>query len=713
MKNRFFLFCFLFVASLCPLVAQGEGEVLDPCETPERTEAEMAQLPWYGNNDYLFHVWDSLNAEPVEDRSGGACPTIDKPFLVPIQFWIYRASGPDNTLATDRQLQIMMDRLNQLAQNNGINFRFYMACPIVITNDNLLNTNDAEVLWNMPNLPTNPHAVNIHVVKGYEGVAGVYHQLGDFIFVDRDIYTNSVGYTTLAHELGHYFGLEHTHRAWQQSLCLGHECVDRNIEMPPFCSKNGKICEKNGDGLCDTPADPQLNRAGMMSGCNYVGTATDRFGTPYTPDVTNIMSYAKRNCRTSFSLGQRAVMTLNWLRRQSLNMVDDEGIDADQYEPDDSDFPEVPRPIAVGETQCHSFNKMPGCSDPVDWLIMSLNDGVLGKYQIKIESVTNAPNPVERVRVWNIGPNLRRSTEVAITQITQGSTMIFEFPCSVSGSNLLIEVVKKGSVPEGIYKISLDSDTPISIAGSDHLCENMTYTVEGLPVGATVFWTSSASITLQSNTGSTVVVQVFNPALSTTHWIQAWVTWNGCTRQLIKTFVSTGNDIPKFSIVAETPACFPAGGSYSISNALSHITYTWTCLGGSCGNIQPFGNGESASVIPNNTGTMTLVVTATDGCGGNASATKSINVQRCLERIQEIRVTPNPSLGVINVTVQDTYSTEGMYHVLVTNQMGVQYQSNFSYRSFSINLEQLQDGAYNVLVFRDDSSASAAFVISR
>lgn len=103
MKNRFFLFCFLFFASLCSLVAQDEGEVLDPCETPERTEAEMAQLPWYGNNDYLFHVWDSLNAEPVEDRSGGACPTIDKPFLVPIQFWIYRASGPDNTLALTPQ----------------------------------------------------------------------------------------------------------------------------------------------------------------------------------------------------------------------------------------------------------------------------------------------------------------------------------------------------------------------------------------------------------------------------------------------------------------------------------------------------------------------------------------------------------------------------------------------------------------------------------
>ena len=91
--------------------------------------------------------------------------------------------------------------------------------------------------------------------------------------------------STLSHELGHYFGLYHTH----QTGGTGHELVD------------GSNCSTAGDELCDTPADPKLNSSVVNSFCEYTGTETDDNGALYKPDPTNIMSYSTKTCRDYFS----------------------------------------------------------------------------------------------------------------------------------------------------------------------------------------------------------------------------------------------------------------------------------------------------------------------------------------------------------------------------------------------------------------------------
>lgn len=428
------------------------------------------------------------------------------------------------------------------------------------------------------------------------------------------------------------------------------------------------------------------------------------------------MSYAPRACRTSFSQGQIGAMAYSMLFiRTIFQIVDINETDPDEYEPDDSDFPGVPRPIALGESQCHSFYDMLSCQDPVDWLIMSLSQGVIGSYQIKIEKVDDAPNPVEKVRVWNIGGDGMRSTEVATTSSTVGTTMIFEFPCSASSTNsLLVEVVRKSDVTEGKYKITLTSSTPLSISGSNILCQNTAYTVEGLPNGATVSWISSPSITLQNATGSTVTIQSFIGGGST-YWIEATVTWGDCSQIIRRTFSYEGSGgVPNFFIVPEIPACYPGEGEYSISNAIDGITYAWSCEGSPCGNIQSFGNGEYVIVVPDGTGTMKLVVTATDECGNSRVKTKEISVRRCRDKMENIVITPNPTTGTINVEVQDTYMTDGTYHVLVISQISeLKFQSDYLNKSFSINLGELQNGVYSILVYREDTSATATFIINK
>lgn len=108
----------------------------------------------------------------------------------------------------------------------------------------------------------------------------------DVVIVDRLCALNG---STLAHELGHYFGLLHTH---------GVSNVQTTDELV-----SASNCLAAGDDVCDTPADPNLLE-NVDADCIYTGSMTDDEGNTYLPDPSNIMSYAPKPCRTSFTEGQ-------------------------------------------------------------------------------------------------------------------------------------------------------------------------------------------------------------------------------------------------------------------------------------------------------------------------------------------------------------------------------------------------------------------------
>ncbi len=108
----------------------------------------------------------------------------------------------------------------------------------------------------------------------------------DHIIMDNGCTSNG---STFPHELGHYFGLYHTHGKTNEGTT--DELVD------------GSNCSTAGDDICDTPADPNLTGL-INSSCNYTGTATDVNGDPYAPDPNNLMSYSLKGCRDTFSSGQ-------------------------------------------------------------------------------------------------------------------------------------------------------------------------------------------------------------------------------------------------------------------------------------------------------------------------------------------------------------------------------------------------------------------------
>jgi hypothetical protein len=105
------------------------------------------------------------------------------------------------------------------------------------------------------------------------GVFGVHSCIGQTNFLKPD----------LPHEMGHCFGLFHTHET-----SLGVENV------------NGSNGTTAGDKISDTPADPNLFGRMGIGNCEYTGTTLQN-GLPFTPDVHNIMSNTNYACQDRFS----------------------------------------------------------------------------------------------------------------------------------------------------------------------------------------------------------------------------------------------------------------------------------------------------------------------------------------------------------------------------------------------------------------------------
>jgi len=123
--------------------------------------------------------------------------------------------------------------------------------------------------------------------------------------------------STFTHEVGHYFDLFHTHET-----AFGWECVD------------GSNCETAGDRLCDTPADPRLNRCGaggneycVSLACEYEEAFVDPcHGDLYDPLTDNMMAFSRPLCRDAFTAQQCAKIEATAINLRADHLIDPAGL---------------------------------------------------------------------------------------------------------------------------------------------------------------------------------------------------------------------------------------------------------------------------------------------------------------------------------------------------------------------------------------------------
>ena len=239
---------------------------------------------------------------------------------VPIQYHIItRNNGTGGAL-----LKNVLAQHCHLNENfAGTNLQFYMdEAPTMIAN---------EAIFENPTLTSseftmrqrrNREAINIWIVNsagnGTIGLTlGFYTPTNDWVVIRSDQITDVN--KTLAHEVGHFLSLRHTHFGWCNVPYDEAEHGNPVQDVSPGAVQgtpvgivatelvDGSNCEVAGDFICDTPPDYNFSFT-SNGGCVYTRETMDPNGDLVDPDETLIMSQYQDRCISNFTEMQGLVM---------------------------------------------------------------------------------------------------------------------------------------------------------------------------------------------------------------------------------------------------------------------------------------------------------------------------------------------------------------------------------------------------------------------
>lgn len=226
---------------------------------------------------------------------------------IPITFHLVTKSDFTGNTIPGGRINELIDRFNMLFSEANLNF---IVCDIKTINDtNIYDINSDNVgtrneILNTHNVDNTLNIYFVNEINGNSGINGYHTNFSnnitdDFVVIKND--RTSDEWATSEHEIGHYFGLIHTHGP--SNTILTYELVNGNIE-------NREI---TGDLVSDTAPDPKLTRGFIVNNnCEYNGDLLDRADDPFIlnqQDVSNIMSYgyarpSGNDCRAIFTNGQ-------------------------------------------------------------------------------------------------------------------------------------------------------------------------------------------------------------------------------------------------------------------------------------------------------------------------------------------------------------------------------------------------------------------------
>jgi|JI10StandDraft_1071094.scaffolds.fasta_scaffold44730_3 hypothetical protein len=693
------------------------------------TEAEYTSFPWYNDSTFLDTYYNTLI-----QRFGGAVVRTDIESVwlrVPVVFWVYRdnnggpGSGTSAALPTELNLQRIMDDANNSHVDNGINFRYYINSVRFIDNSSFVVPSNRIQRLQMVHLHRIPNAMNVHIVNG--GGSEFFWDT-NAIFIERDVYLSANAAETFTHEIGHFFGLLHTHFGF--NVPCFKEPVSRGTVVnpcPPFISKR---CRHTGDLLCDTAADPNMSddtepsQLPSNNNCTYVRGQTDFYGRVYTPQVSNYMAYGNFGCSTTFTDGQKKIM--NWFAfGRGLGgdtWLPTEANSFDRFEPDNADV--AARVVPLNILQTHSFHQ-DGRTDNVDWYRFQFaSTNQVLTYRIEIGAAAGSVNPVQEVKVY-----LRTADGSAGLRITglntfiQNGKQITEIPCYLltPNQNYLIEVIRGTTF--GRYNFLLTGSESLSIIGSD-VCTSIPFSVANLPVGTPIVWSSSNpnGVAINSLTGVATRVNNFNGQVILMATISG-----ACGNINFTKTVTVGTPPPTNISGPNYNLCRQRGhpqeeGTYHLVNPIPNVTYHWEFVKNS-GATLSLGSGLSVTInasagffYTSGAGTHTLRVRSFS-CGQFSTwHSSSIIFMNC--SMARMTVFPNPSSEELNVN----YEIDSLSEVQVLSEFQVSlinsvqekvYSVISNERSIKIPVGKLPKGIYYLTITNKEGVIRRRILIDR
>ena len=344
-------------------------------------------------------------------------------YRIPIRLHLYAGKNNSGGL-TQTQIKELMLNINYYNALNKTGIRFYMHPDVDYVHSSRHKRLGYFVEGPIQTFKKRTKGsidvlVALNLTKIYLGIKGESF-FGTYNPVTKGIIIRQTSSTqTMSHEVGHYLGLRHPHHDSHKGK-KKQESVSRTREVKGIF-RSGLNCEKNGDRLSDTPAEPNLTKY-TDDKCNYTGQKRDKWGDLYKPDVKNIMSYtSNRECRVNFTTQQKAMMlktadadkySEGWSTASSFAR----NYEFDAFEPNENQ--ETASEILFNTPQDHTFHKVfagfkaDDIDKDTDWIVFEQKDKSTKDVTI---TITNNSYQFAKIKVsvYDKFGKIKESTQVS------------------------------------------------------------------------------------------------------------------------------------------------------------------------------------------------------------------------------------------------------------------------------------------------------------